>query len=176
MQGFDAIKIKTTRREGNRVTLTIGGEILGGSIRDLGEFVRRMKHLHRKTMGAAPPAEFSEHALFTETERQSLREVAKYRPPDPTKFTLLMSARSGKMVKDRQYKTFKAAETALRKAIKRDLMTSKNDLYRVQLWSPEKPGPQTRVASYSTDYRPTSSSVWYKRDEHGHKTMFKVYS
>lgn len=75
MPGFDAIKIKTTRREGNQVTMTIGGETLGGSIHGLGEFIRRLRHMHRKTMGAAPPASFSEHRLFTEAERRGLREA-----------------------------------------------------------------------------------------------------
>lgn len=77
MPGFNSIKIKTARRQGNQVSLTIGSETLGGSIRDLGEFIRRLRHMHSKTMGAAPPAEFSERVLFTSSERHALKEAAK---------------------------------------------------------------------------------------------------
>ena len=110
--------------------------------------------------------------LFTEEKRQALLEVAKYRPPDPTKFTLSVSSRSGKMVKDRQYKTFKAAESALKKAIKRDL--AHRDLFRAHITPPGAESYLQAAAEYSVQGK-GDNAVWYKDDKHG-MTLFKVYS
>lgn len=113
--------------------------------------------------------------LFTEEERTALDEARtkKYVPPDPTKFRLVFSTRSGKQMKDREYKTFQAAENALKKAIKRDL--NRPDLYRAQIWPPGEPkyGDETE---YHTDYRPKPDSVWYKTAPGQHSVMFKVFS
>ena len=173
MPGFDSIKIKTARRQGNQVSLTIGSETLGGSILALGEFIRRLRHMHRKTMGAAPPAEFSEHALFTEGQRQFLREVAKYRPPDLTKFRLTLSVRHGKEPKDREYKTFAAAERTLKAAIKKDL--AKQAIWKARILPPGAETYLQAVASYSLHGK-GENAVWYKDTPGGHMVLFKVYS
>lgn len=111
--------------------------------------------------------------LFTDKERQELQEVAKYRPPDPDKFTLRLSNRAGKQVKDRQYKTLKAAETALKKAIKRDIVHKA--LWKARILPPGTENYLHAVATYSLQGK-GDNAVWYKDTPGGSMTMFKIYS
>ena len=115
-------------------------------------------------------------ALFTEEERAALDEARKkYVPPDPTKFRLTLASRYGRVLKDREYKTFQAAENALKKAIKKDHLSGKPELYRAKIWPPGEPkyGDET---SYNTDYKLTSSSYWYKTTPDQNTVMLKVFS